>query len=210
MRMMIAVLSLITIQGGAAVRAADSTTDVQRDLHGRNRQSTGIDAYRNARQYGQQSEMEEEEDTSPADDQQVAGRYGQNRPELVQFNNGALRLYGALWKPAGQGPFPAVIYNHGSDPSPNLRPNSRGRYGNIGRFYSQHGFVCLIPLRRGHTFRQGPKVLCTSDGVMFNGGMAQQANVNQLMRDRQWVQMQQTDNEDVVAAVAWIKKQPFV
>jgi len=173
------------------------------------RQPTHVIAYRNARQSGEQSDMEEE-DTSAADDQQVAGRYGQNRPELIQFNNGSLRLYGALWKPAGRGPFPAVIYNHGSDPKPNIGATSRGGYGNIGRFYSQHGFVCLIPLRRGHTFRQGQRTLCTSDGVMFDSQRAQQANANQLTHDRQWMQMQMADNEDVVAAVSWIKTQTFV
>ena len=115
MRTIIAVLLLITIAGGVPVSAADFASQRQTSVRVQDRQPTHVIAYRNARQSGEQSDMEEE-DTSAADDQQVEGRYGQNRPELIQFNNGSLRLYGALWKPAGRGPFPAVIYNHGSDP----------------------------------------------------------------------------------------------
>src|SRR4030095_802560 len=167
MKELIAVLSLVAVVLGLPAIAADLASEARADMLGRDKQRPLLVAYRYGRHFDDNAEMEEE-DASAGDDQQVAGRYGQNRPELVQFNNGSLRLYGALWKPAGKGPFPAVIYNHGSDPKPNIGATSRGGYGNIGRFYSQHGFVCLVPLRRGHTFRQGRRMLCTSDGVMFN------------------------------------------
>ena len=36
--------------------------------------------------------------------------------EEVAFPNGALTLRGVVYKPPGQGPFPAVLYNHGSAP----------------------------------------------------------------------------------------------
>ncbi|MDA0629575.1 hypothetical protein PCS76_22450, partial [Acinetobacter baumannii] len=36
--------------------------------------------------------------------------------EVVTFQNGTLELKGELFKPAGTGPFPAVLYNHGSAP----------------------------------------------------------------------------------------------
>jgi len=35
-------------------------------------------------------------------------------PQVVKFASGKLRLNGYLWKPAGTGPFPAVLFNHGS------------------------------------------------------------------------------------------------
>ena len=37
----------------------------------------------------------------------------------VTFPSGALKLHGAIYKPAGAGPFPAVLYNHGSGPHAN-------------------------------------------------------------------------------------------
>ena len=43
------------------------------------------------------------------------GARGQTpRPELVGFKGGDLELKGYIWKPSGDGPFPAVLWNHGS------------------------------------------------------------------------------------------------
>src|SRR6266852_6224362 len=36
--------------------------------------------------------------------------------DQVVFRSGDLTLYGELYKPGGAGPFPAVVYNHGSAP----------------------------------------------------------------------------------------------
>ena len=35
-------------------------------------------------------------------------------PDTVAIRNGALTLRALLWRPAGRGPFPAVLFNHGS------------------------------------------------------------------------------------------------
>jgi dienelactone hydrolase len=35
-------------------------------------------------------------------------------PQTIEFPSGKLRLKGYLWKPVGTGPFPAVLFNHGS------------------------------------------------------------------------------------------------
>ncbi len=37
--------------------------------------------------------------------------------EEVTFRSGTLTLHGYLWKPAGPGPFPAVLWNHQSWPT---------------------------------------------------------------------------------------------
>ena len=34
--------------------------------------------------------------------------------QRVSFRSGDLELHGLLYKPAGPGPFPGVVYNHGS------------------------------------------------------------------------------------------------
>jgi len=35
-------------------------------------------------------------------------------PEEVSFAGGGAALHGFIFRPAGDGPFPAVLYNHGS------------------------------------------------------------------------------------------------
>ena len=38
-------------------------------------------------------------------------------PDTVLVQSGALTLRGLLWRPSGRGPFPAVLFNHGSGPA---------------------------------------------------------------------------------------------
>jgi hypothetical protein len=35
---------------------------------------------------------------------------------VVSFPSGKVQLHGSLYKPAGSGPFPAIVHNHGSAP----------------------------------------------------------------------------------------------
>ena len=39
-------------------------------------------------------------------------------PELITFTSGELAPKGFIWKPAGPGPFPAIVWNHGSESFP--------------------------------------------------------------------------------------------
>ena len=39
-------------------------------------------------------------------------------PELITFTSSELALKGFIWKPAGPGPFPAIVWNHGSEKFP--------------------------------------------------------------------------------------------
>ena len=38
--------------------------------------------------------------------------------QVVTFPSGSLRLHGIVFRPEGKGPFPAVVYNHGSYKDP--------------------------------------------------------------------------------------------
>src|SRR5262250_1264776 len=64
-------------------------------------------------------------------------------PRLVSFPSGDLTLRGFLYKPQGDGPFPAIIWNHGSEKYP-------GQQRNLARFYTKQGFVFFLPHRHGH------------------------------------------------------------
>jgi len=65
------------------------------------------------------------------------------QPEDVTFPSGKLTLHGFLYRPAGSGPFPAILYNHGSErqPGPKL---------GLARVFTDKGFVFFLPHRRSH------------------------------------------------------------
>jgi carboxymethylenebutenolidase len=115
----------------------------------------------------------------------------QPRPQEVTFQSGKLLLHGFLWKPNGPGPFPAVLWNHGSEKLPGSQPE-------LGSFYTSHFFVFFIPHRRGQGRSPGEYI---QDLVM-------QAPPPQ--RAQKMVDLQQAEVEDVVAAFNYLKAQPFV
>ncbi len=63
--------------------------------------------------------------------------------EEVTYPSGQYKLPGYLYKPAGAGPFPAVLWNHGSEKNPRAQPE-------LARFYTQQGYVFFVPIRHGH------------------------------------------------------------
>jgi len=63
-------------------------------------------------------------------------------PALVSFESGSLRLQGFLYRPSGAGPFPAIVFNHGSEALPGPK---RGQ----AAFYVPRGFALFVPHRRG-------------------------------------------------------------
>lgn len=69
------------------------------------------------------------------------------KQEIV-FNSGDLRLSGTLYKPKGEGPFPAVVILHGSGPL--TRAGMSGiAYKMHANAYVKKGFVTLIYDKRG-------------------------------------------------------------
>ena len=65
-------------------------------------------------------------------------------PDTVVVQSGSLTLRGLLWKPEGVGPFPAVLYNHGSGPQSDLT-----RPAKLGPVFARRGYVMLYLFRRG-------------------------------------------------------------
>ncbi len=53
---------------------------------------------------------------------------GQAMGNEVSFASGSLTLKGFLYKPAGAGPFPAVLWNHGSEKLPGWQPELAAFY----------------------------------------------------------------------------------
>src|SRR5271166_6362298 len=70
----------------------------------------------------------------------------------VSFPSSGGTLYGFLYVPEGKGPFPAVLWNHGSEKRPGWQPE-------LASFYNSHGFVFFLPHRRGQGRSPGPYIL---------------------------------------------------
>jgi len=62
------------------------------------------------------------------------------KPELISFRSGELELKGFIWKPAGAGPFPAILWNHGSEKLP-------GTVDPVAPFFVARGYLFFVPPR---------------------------------------------------------------
>jgi dienelactone hydrolase len=81
--------------------------------------------------------------------------------ERVTYVNAELTLGGLLWKPAGNGPFPAVIWNHGSEQLPGATQSNPLAAAAL----SAQGYVVLVPLRRGQGFSEGTWIVDATNAV---------------------------------------------
>jgi dienelactone hydrolase len=73
-------------------------------------------------------------------------------PETVAVHNGPITLHGLLWRPQGRGPFPAILFNHGSgrtrEELERLGPYE-GEAKTLGPVFARHGYVFLVLFRPG-------------------------------------------------------------
>jgi carboxymethylenebutenolidase len=115
----------------------------------------------------------------------------QSGPEEVVFPSGGRQLHGFLWKPEGAGPFPAIVWNHGSEKTPGSHPA-------LARFYNAHSYVFFVPHRRGQGRSPGDYIQ----------DLVEQAPPGE--RGRRMVELQQAEVDDVIAGLNYLKSQPFV
>jgi len=115
----------------------------------------------------------------------------QAQPVEVVFPSGGRQLQGFLWKPEGNGPFRAIVWNHGSERLPGSEPA-------LAAFYTAHSYVFFVPHRRG----QG-----RSPGDYIQDQVAE-ARPNE--RAGRVVELLQAEVDDVVAGLNFLKSQPFV
>src|SRR6266566_4177512 len=105
--------------------------------------------------------------------------------ETVAFNSESKVLHGRLYKPAGAGPFRAILYNHGS--APGLLNDQA--FDLIGPLFVARGWVFFAPYRRGQGLSSGAEALAAETMVRL-------LSTEQL--------------QDQMAALAWLKQQSFV
>jgi carboxymethylenebutenolidase len=121
--------------------------------------------------------------------------------EIVTFPSGHLILHGVVYKPQGAGPFPAVVYNHGSAPG----MLSAQAFEALGPVFAIHGWVFFGPYRRGQGLSAdaGPFIGDEISAAEKKSGLsAAAATMVRLLR---------TDHlQDQLAAREWLSQQTFV
>lgn len=73
-------------------------------------------------------------------------------PDTVLVRSGSVPLHGLLWRPQGRGPFPAILFNHGSGTTREERERigpDEAQADSLGPVFARHGYVFLFLFRRG-------------------------------------------------------------
>jgi carboxymethylenebutenolidase len=119
--------------------------------------------------------------------------------DVITFPNGELTLHGVVYKPIGEGPFPAVLWNHGSYDNPMVA------FDQVGPVFVARGWVLFGPFRRGQglSASAGPYIGDEIARAEKRGG--HKAAVQEMVR------LLTGDHlGDQLAGYAWLKRQPFV
>ena len=116
--------------------------------------------------------------------------------ERVSFKSHGLTLTGFLFKPDGPGPFPAVVWNHGSEKNPGGGPQFDG----VANVFVPHGYVVFAPVRRGHQMSEGRYILDERDAARGRGEAPQ--TIVRLLETEQL--------DDQLAGLDYVRHLPYV
>jgi dienelactone hydrolase len=114
----------------------------------------------------------------------------QRRYETVFYPSGKLKIEAYVYKPEGAGPFPVVIYNHGSRME---RDREEMPFAYVGAMLMASGYVVVVPERRGYG---------KSDGQTFGQAVGED-------RGERFVRRVEEETDDVLAAVEFVKMLPY-
>ena len=73
--------------------------------------------------------------------------------ETTFYPSGRLKIEAYLYKPEGPGPFPVVIYNHGSRGG---HEREERPFVYVGEIMVDRGYLVIVPERRGYGQSDGP------------------------------------------------------
>jgi dienelactone hydrolase len=128
--------------------------------------------------------------------------------ETVVIPSGALQLKGFLWRPKGTGPFPVVLFNHGSG---SVDPGHTGPLAitdaaeRLGPIFVKHGYAFLYPFRRGQGLSadQGPFM----QNVLQREEAAKGKEASQHL---QFVLMTTDHLDDVLASLTFLRNLAWI
>jgi dienelactone hydrolase len=128
-------------------------------------------------------------------------------PQIVEVPSGALHLKGYLWKPAGSGPFPAVLFNHGSgaeDAQHTAGRTMAEAAADLAPVFLKHGYAFLYLCRRG----QG----LSADQGSFTQDLLKQAETKgpEARKQLHYQLVTGSQLDDALAGLAFLKTVPGV
>lgn len=116
-------------------------------------------------------------------------------PEVIYYSSDTVKLKGYLEKPQGKGSFPVYMWNHDSEKDPVFNIA-------LAQFWVKHGYVFFMPVRCG--FGDNPGIYICNKEKQIN-----RMRIMAQLAFRQIYALHKKDNQDVIAALKWIKKQPY-
>jgi len=129
-------------------------------------------------------------------------------PQTVEIASGELRLKAFLWKPSGHGPFPAVLFNHGSggsDAAHTAGMPITEAAERLAPLFLKHGYAFLYLFRRGQGL-SGDQAPFMQD-VLQREELARGKDARQHLQDTVLVR---DHLADVLAALAYLKSAPGI
>jgi dienelactone hydrolase len=128
-------------------------------------------------------------------------------PQIADVRSGDLRLKGYFWKPAGQGPFPAILFNHGSggnDPQHTAGRTMAEAASDLAPIFLKHGYAFFYLCRRGQglSAEQGPFTIDLLKQAETKGADARKRLHYQLLTGSQL--------DDALAGLTFLKAAPGV
>lgn len=128
---------------------------------------------------------------------------GDDAPVAVEFPSGALRLHGALWKPAGHGPFPAVLFSHGSGGATAAETAGmpiQEAAARLAPLFTRRGYAFFYPFRRG----QGPSA-GAAPFIQDQLDAEERAHGRSARQQLQDTLVETEQLDDVLAALAFLR-----
>ena len=123
-------------------------------------------------------------------------------PDTLVVRSGTVELGALLWRPEGRGPFPAILFNHGSG---STLERHAPQAATLGQVFSRHGYVFLYLYRRGTG-------LSASQGVSVTEQLTR-ARATDGVEARNALQIRLLENEhlsDATAALSTLRALPEV
>jgi dienelactone hydrolase len=127
----------------------------------------------------------------------TAPAWGATEPERIEIPNGASPLKAALYRPAGNGPFPTVIGLHNCSGLYNRTGAMGARYRDWGQRLSQGGIAVLLPDSNGS---RGLGSQCGVRGRVVRVDRERVADANAA---RAWLQQQSWVMADRISLIGW-------
>ena len=135
----------------------------------------------------------------------AAARQAAPSPESLIVQSGPLQLRALLFRPRGTGPFPAVLFNHGSYVSTSPMPMPPDTAAIVGDVFAKNGYALLFLFRQGIGLSIGQG---TADGDLMENAFKTSGD-----EARNRVQLELLEGEElneVTGALTVLRQRPDV